>query len=208
MVVQDILARYQPPQPMHRLPFPKMGWMSLLTSAFWPIVVLIIFFVLRKPVAQLIPKLRDVKGPGGWELNFGEKASEAEKKSEALVSLTLRTGKDSSTDTTWADELRQIADVSPRAVVLEAFIRVEEQIVRLSRLRSSRPQGIMNAARTLARDGVIPEAVFSVLGELVYLRNQAAHSAEFQIPVTAALDYLNAAENVVSVLAVIQPTLQ
>jgi hypothetical protein len=176
-----------------------MGWESLVSDLSWPVVVLIVFFVLRNPIALLIPKLRSIKGPGGWGFEFSEKAANAEERSKALAAPRMALQAGESEAPAWVDELHQLADVSPRAAILEAFLRVEEQILRLAK-PFGQPRGVTSAARRLADGGIVPRDVLAVLDDLTAMRNQAVHSSEFVIPPTAATSYVDAAANVVSAL--------
>lgn len=182
-----------------------MGWMrfvtDLVSSLVWPSFAGVVFFALRREIRELIPNLRRFRAPGGWEADFGERAADAQRQSEVLAApkMRLRIGQSAQPD--WVDQLRQVADVSPRAAILEAFLKVEEQITRLALPLTQPRGGVGRMARVLVDRGVVPQAITPVLDDLVGMRNQAVHYPEFAIPVSAAISYVDAAANLAKVLS-------
>ncbi|MHB1502158.1 MAG: hypothetical protein ACYCYK_13655 [Candidatus Dormibacteria bacterium] len=185
-----------------------MGWMrfvsDLVSNLAWPSFAGVVFLALRREISELIPNLRRFKAPGGWEAEFGERAADAQRQSEVLAApkMKLRIGQSAQPD--WVDQLRQVADVSPRAAVLDAFLKVEEQITRLALPLAQPRSGVGRMARVLVDRGIMPHAITPVLDDLVGMRNQAAHYPEFAIPVSAAISYVDAAANLVIVLNAIR----
>jgi hypothetical protein len=182
--------------------------MGLVSNLSWPVVVLVIFFALRGPIAALIPTLRGVRGPGGWALDFREKAADAERMSEVLIGADQSEEESVApgvpTNTTWVDDLLDLAEVSPQAAVLEAFLRVEHEIMRLA-VPYGRPTSARNAARALAKADVIPADALTIIDFLATLRNAAVHSSNPTVDPQGAKAYVDASVNVIRLLETIPP---
>jgi hypothetical protein len=179
---------------------------DLVGSLSWPSFAVITLAIFRKPLKELLPHLHHLKGPGGWEADFGAETAEAERKSEALVTAGATLRLEAPEPIEWVDRLRRLADFSPRGAVLEAFVKVEGQIVRLAAPYGQPRRGVGFTAQRLANADVIDRGLLSVIDDLVGIRNQATHSPEFAIPSSAAISYIDAAANVVKALEKIGST--
>lgn len=202
----------------------NVGWMNLVVGLSWPAVVLIIFFFLRRPIAALIPKLRSLRGPGGWQVEFGEQAAQVKEAArEALSETTGQAGthelegrSESSSNLvgeltlglegspTWVDSLRRLTVTAPRSVVIESFLRVEEELRRLDGPQQRRIP-VRRVVDRLVGHQVIPANLRPLVLELAGMRNQVTHVSDFEVPTAAANAYLDAAADVVQLLARLSP---
>src|SRR5215204_1277124 len=109
-----------------------MTWMTfiatLIQALAWPVTVLTIFFLLRRHITGLLPRVRQLKYKD-VEISFDERVRElAAEASETLPKPTapakLPDGEIS--------QLDALARLSPRAAVLEAWIPVERAALELA----------------------------------------------------------------------------
>jgi hypothetical protein len=103
------------------------------------------------------------------------------------------------------DELARLAEVSPRAAVLEAYARIERRLVEMLDSADAVFNGKMGG-RALARlahdlDLISAETLAAIEG-LAVLRNLAAHGASDDIGAERARDYLALADAVLYALRV------
>lgn len=171
---------------------------SLVSSLTWPAAVLVIVFLLRKPLRGLIPLLRRLKY-GDLELDFEQRIEDlqeevAEELAPAPATLGLPPSK-----------VAEIAKVSPRSAVLESWREVESAAVELARQRgiplpdqySRRPFQVI---RSLEKEHAISSSTSSAIHELRALRNEAVHVPDFSFDVDSALSYDAVARRVASTL--------
>jgi hypothetical protein len=165
---------------------------SLAESFAWPIALISTILVLRKQVVGLVPLLRKLKaGPveAEFERSVEELSSEAEITAlPSSVPNTLESG---------AARLYKLAEISPRAAVIEAWQSVE---------RAAR-SAVLNHAGSPPPDMATPLQLQTALMELRLvtpdefqrfsklrgLRNRANHSDEFSPSPEAILYFIQLA---------------
>lgn len=96
----------------------------------WPVFVIVVVLLLREPIKQLMvnPRLLRVKaGPGGLELELREDLDQAEKQLETVPTTPELEPKKADEDAAhdFIAEMERLAQVAPRAVVLESHTRLE-----------------------------------------------------------------------------------
>jgi len=163
----------------------------------WPVAIIIIVLILRRPIASLIPLLQRLKYKD-LELEFGRrieeiKAEVAEELPHASEVKALPPAPDIS--------IVQLARVSPRAAVLESWLSVEDTVVRLAR-KEVLPEAEeyhrllpQRAIALLERSGKLKN-VIPILKDLRGLRNQAAHAPDFALSTESAVEYATLTERV------------
>jgi hypothetical protein len=173
-----------------------MDWMSfvaaLVKALAWPLTVLGIFLVLRRPLLALVPLLARLKFKD-LELDFGRRLAEASAEAASLPSARPAPGLAEA-----EDALLRLASMAPRAAILEAWLRLEA-----AALRAARRQGTVEPVTQLRAPirliealeelGVIDARQAAVFHELRSLRNSAAHALGFEPGADAARDYVRLA---------------
>lgn len=70
-------------------PFDPLEWVrvvaQLLGDIAWPVAFIVVFVALREEIVALLPGLRRLKGPGGFEAEFERGVEDAAEKVAALV---------------------------------------------------------------------------------------------------------------------------
>ena len=173
-----------------------MDWLSFIAAIVkalaWPLTVLGIFLVLRRPLAGLLPLLARLRFKD-LELDFGRRLAEARAEAATLPATQLP-----APTATNDDALIRLADASPRAAILEAWLRVEAAALTAARRRgTTEPISQLRTPGRLIESleelGVIDARQAAVFHELRSLRNSAAHALGFEPSPEAARDYVRLA---------------
>jgi len=174
-----------------------MNWMefiaAIVRAVAWPAVVMVAFVLLRKPLAGLVPLLKHLKYKE-FELEFAQEVRDLrETANRTLPPLATRPSR-----VPEEDPLLQLASVSPRAAVVEAWRLVESSARRANAARGTpaaegRPLAGLDEIRVLQRDGVLDNATLDMMTRLRSLRNQAAHREEFLVDEASAREYVQLA---------------
>jgi len=187
---------------------------ATIGQLIWPILIVIVVLLLKEPIKQLAasPRLKRVKvGPGGLEAEFNLELAQVERELESEPTppevddgtppAELEAPKhDENPAADFRLEMERLAEVAPRAVVLESFVRLE------SLLRNSvdAPEGergprflpLRTLGRVAVEQGLLTKREASVLDELSYLRNRVAHESDEQISQEVAIRYADAVSDV------------
>lgn len=185
---------------------------SLVDSAAWPIAVVAAAYLLRRELAALLDRLREVRHRD-TTLTFGEGLQEAEAEAEgaALPKPSVATSQSelpsvvsdatgSFTAEALSAAIRQsliaVADASPRAAVIEGWQLVEGALAAAAervgvKWVQHRPTP-MRLLGTLTKKGSVDAPTAEVIADLRRLRNQAAH-ASTTITKDEALRYIDLA---------------
>ena len=173
-----------------------MDWLSfvaaLVKALAWPLTVLGIFLVLRRPLLALVPLLARLKFKD-LELDFGRRLAEASAEAASLPGARA-----SASAAEPDDALLRLAPIAPRAAILEAWLRLESAALRAAR-RQGTPEPVtqlrapVHLIEALEELGVIDARQAAVFHELRSLRNSAAHALNFEPSPDAARDYVRLA---------------
>ncbi|MCL4554858.1 MAG: hypothetical protein M1617_04180 [Actinobacteria bacterium] len=171
---------------------------SIVGSLAWPATALFVLWVLRKPLAQLIPLLQRLRYRD-IELDFSKKLEEAREVTTMLESPGRRA---LSTEQSTAV---QLALVSPRAGVHEGWRTLESAILTAAHslgesFFQDRKPLVVSAITVLEKSGVINRDFGDVLEGLRELRNEASHAPDFAVPVSEALDFIRTCEQLARIL--------
>jgi hypothetical protein len=174
----------------------KMDWLTFLAEVIkalaWPVTVVILLLLLRKPISDLIPLLQHLKYKD-LELDFGKKVQEliADMKKELPGNGKLP-------DTTLKQRLSQLSQSSPRAAILEAWLELEEVALEALKrkqfaITSQDARSPLQLGHALLEAGILDQGKHEIYNRLRNLRNSATHASEFPIGVETAIDYAEAA---------------
>jgi hypothetical protein len=176
-----------------------MDWLTfvveMVKALAWPVMAFAAVAMLRRPIAVLIPLARKVKFKE-LEMEFGEQVRETKEEAAAeLPPSTIKALPPGAQDT-----LKELARVSPRSAITEAWREVEVAIQAAAQRfpipvpdMTYRPPTTVQAIRDLARIGVVDPGKLGVYYGLRSLRNQAVHAPEFVVSTEAAMDYAQTA---------------
>lgn len=173
---------------------------AVIKALAWPLTILAILLLVRRPLLRLIPLLRKLK----WkelELEFEEKIIEL--KTEAAQALpappaTQQLMKQS------PSRLEQLVEISPRTAIIEAWIQLEHAARRALSQRLPDTRVAWSSGQLgelLASHSLLEKNKLEVYNSLRKLRNQAAHHEDFTIEPRTALDYVVLAQALTNYLA-------
>jgi hypothetical protein len=179
---------------------------ELVKALAWPVTVLLIFAVLRTPLLRLIPLLERLKYRE-LEVDFGRRLEEV---ASAAAALSTATVSGAATLPASSDLLR-LVESSPRAAILEAWIRLEAAAIAAARRQHvDIPPSLLRSphqlVQVLEETGVIDARQAAVFHELRGLRNSAAHASSFTPSPSAAQEYLRLAHALEHSLSEAQPS--
>jgi hypothetical protein len=173
---------------------------SLVHSLAWPTGVVAVITILRKPIGTALNHgVRRVRA-GPVEVEFEQELAEV--RQELRSSPELAYAPAPKGDISVAEELAPLADLSPRAAVLEAFARVEWQLRdRVRGIADVSDRATGGKMALLARNQkLISEETFRAFEGLALLRNLATHSQDEQISSARAREYVALANAVLYAL--------
>lgn len=177
-----------------------MDWLTFISKIVealaWPLVIVGVLFFLREELPRIVLSLRKLKIKD-VEIEFGEAA-------RALAEETKRAVPASDKDSDKADaydpetiRLKSIADFSPRAAILEAWLQVERAAAEFLQMRGGRPVGAnpgpLRLLERLRNDGVLTPPQESAFEHLRQLRNLVVHAPDADFTVEAAANYIASA---------------
>jgi hypothetical protein len=166
---------------------------SLITSALWPIVVVVVIVVLRKPLGELIGRTRRYEGLG-QKVEFGPGMAEAEDsvgKAMQNAPMAEKAGE------VLPNPLVRQAEDNPSYVVLQAWDQLSLTIADLvgvvlpgKRTGSWSP---LESLPALKKSKLVANDFVKAVAELGGLRNQVAHGRSEPTP-GEAVAYAEAAQ--------------
>src|SRR5271157_6230693 len=105
-----------------------MDWLNFLTnivaSLAWPCTIIIIIFLMRKPIRDLLPLLQRLKYKE-FELEFGKRVEEVKEEIETALPGEAQRILPSQE----VEPLVKLAEISPSAAVLESWRSVEHAAI-------------------------------------------------------------------------------
>ncbi|GDY11354.1 hypothetical protein LBMAG53_02310 [Planctomycetota bacterium] len=169
------------------------GIAAILTAIAWPTAVIVTVVLLRRPLRELLTSLRALKVNDLVEASFGAD----------VAALQQAAGPDAPQPAN--DELLRLARISPRAAVLEAWIRLEFAARaalkrRGANLTADELRAPIRLAGALGEHGLLPPRRLAVFDELRHLRNAATHAERFRLEPESAAGYAALAQGLADTL--------
>jgi hypothetical protein len=161
---------------------------TIIGSLAWPVATLVLVLALRKQIVELLPHVRKLKaGPVEAEFEREVKAIEAE------VEVSVPRLEPTVVETP-SDRLYKLAQVSPRAAILEAWQGIEFTARRAILQHAGSPipdvSSPLRVAKELARLKLLSPEDLALFHDLRGLRNQATHAPDFSPSFDAVSRYL------------------
>lgn len=166
---------------------------NLLVGIAWPVAVVWIAYLFKGELRALLHRMSQLKYKD-VEAKFEIELAEAEAKVLSIEHAASQLPQHPEV-TSKLESLRRVADVSPRAAILEAWVLVEDAAG-----RSGFAQGASTPrvnpylfVEELVRLGKLPKGSDALLDHMRKLRNQAAHLPDFSVNRDEADRYLQLA---------------
>jgi hypothetical protein len=169
---------------------------SVIGSIAWPVTLVVILFILREPIIQLLPLLRRLKYKE-LELQFELQVQEV----KAAVDAVLPAPPPPAIANPELDRLVDTAGTSPRRAILEAW-RMLDRAVEDAAIRTGASPDVTGPAalRHLDAKGLEHVTVSFIL-KLRDLRNEVAHASAFDVDSAPALNYVGTVRSLIQLLA-------
>lgn len=174
---------------------------KLVEFLAWPFATVLVVLLLRKDIQRLLGLVRRLKA-GPVEAEFEREVAELAKETSQALSLggpamssSVASSTEASKLTARKLELVKLAQVSPRAAILEAWRDVEAAALHLVDRRGLFVPEIdrsssLAAIRAIAKTGTLDSEWVGRYHELRQLRNKAAHESIFDADFQAAVAYI------------------
>lgn len=167
---------------------------ALVQALAWPIAVLLIVLIFRKKISELLSERMTRFKAGPLEVEWARQISETQAELEEAGATPPVTN--SPMDPT----MRDLAERSPAAAIVEAFGHIELALRHIA--RSWLPEedtdrlGGLRLARLLEQHGALTEEIVRAVEGLTVLRNLSAHGRASDLTAERAVDYLALAQAV------------
>ncbi len=175
-----------------------MDWLTfvaqLISALAWPVTLIVIILVLRKPLTGLFPLLQRLRFQG-IELDFSQQvhalAFEAREQLPSVRGVL-------DAEEPLRDQWIELAHFSPRAVVLESWLQLEKAAIEASRrhelnLKSAEIRSPLVLGQALEEAGILEGNTPAIYHRLRNLRNAAVHASEFAFTPDSAIEYADLA---------------
>lgn len=178
-----------------------MDWLTffskIVEAMAWPVVVLLIFFGLRNRVLELFPFLRKLKYKD-FEAEFGEGVREVSEKLPFAAIEEARQSESIDRPSNLREQLARMAEVAPRAAILESWLQVEHAAQRLVARagvadRSLRMVGPAIMRKYLDKTAALSQEQRESFNKLRDLRNKVVHFVDVSLPLDEVLEYIDLA---------------
>lgn len=164
---------------------------EIVKAAAWPAVALVVTLLFRPEVRALLGRTRRGKvGPAEFEFEETVRAVASDARGLNLPPQV--------------PPQAVASGAEPRAVILQAWVEVEDALTHLAYARAPNAQALPGstyaALRQLAHSGVLGPEYIALLNDLRTLRNQAVHELEFKPSAESVLAYVKLANELKGVL--------
>lgn len=154
----------------------------MVKALAWPLAIVVVAMLFRRQLMSLLAAIKKGKfGPAEFEFERQIGYIEATAQLPAAPSPV---------------DAFQSATDDPRGAILTAWLKVEDRIIRLGtthRLTEGPRRSPNRAYDDVIRSGLLSESSLKVLKGLRWLRNEAAHAADFAPTVDAVVSYMRLA---------------
>jgi hypothetical protein len=174
---------------------------SLASSLSWPVVITVMMFLFRAQLKSLlgniagrIPTVSEITGPGNIALKFEQELKEVKDDLPPETQDATDGQEDGSGDgldpaSSFLTRIEALAEVSPRAAILEAYLRVETAAAKVVAEYAPHQMRQDSIQYMLKRVGAVPQYLVTAAAGLSRLRNEAAHAEDFSIPTETVREY-------------------
>jgi hypothetical protein len=164
-----------------------MSVAEFISSVAWPVAVLVIALLFRKPLIGALASSRGALSAGPVRLEWERRAEEV--KTDLSRQPLIAGGQRGD-----AERLAEVADVSPVGVVVESFGQIEKALRTALDERGievpRRNWSVRRLAQVAEEQGVITPDTKDAIDGLSVMRNLAAHGGEEDISPDRAREFL------------------
>ena len=185
-----------------------MDWLTFLSSIVnavaWPATLVVLLVLIREQLPQLAKSLRRLKYKD-IEMEFGEAAKAIANEVQAIMPAAQADNKIAGQEKEEVKaRLEAIAELAPRAAILESWLQVEAaaaDVIRQNNLGVLTPYpGPMRLRDSLHKGGILNKRQLAIFEQLRTLRNEAVHVPEAEFTKAAVSNYIESSIAIASYL--------
>jgi hypothetical protein len=153
---------------------------TLLTGIAWPIALVWVAYLFKGELRSLMHRVSHLKYKD-IEAKFESTLADAEAKVIAIDKATSTAPLPDLELNSRLEQLRRIADISPRAAIMEAWVLVEDAAGKSRFFQGAKSHRVNPKllVKELVRLGKLPPISESVVDPMREIRNQVAHISDF-----------------------------
>jgi hypothetical protein len=177
---------------------------ELVKALAWPFSSIIIAILFRHELRTAASRLSSLSFKG-LKADFKQEIENLAKDVEELPppEQTMEISERTIPGTSDYETLFRIAEISPRAAILEAWRDIEvitKQVTDILKISIRGQIAGVKAIRELVSKGIMPASSISVYERLRTIRSKAAHAPDYALDAEQSEDYLNLAKRLYSLL--------
>jgi len=177
---------------------------SVIRSLAWPAVVLTVLIMLKGEIVALIARIKKLKLKDA-ELEFEQQIREIEIQVAPIAKRVPAPDTAGSERIAQLDRLYEMADISPRAAVVEGWLQVESALAavasKVEGLEKNRRSIPSSSLLNILKDrGLIEPPILVGLEQMRRLRNRAIHATDFDLSAEGARKFLDLCKEVIPLL--------
>ncbi|WP_353187637.1 hypothetical protein [Pseudomonas sp.] len=185
-----------------------MDWLTFLSSIVnavaWPATLIVLLVLIREQLPLLVKSLRRLKYKD-IEMEFGEAAKAIANEVQAIMPAAQADNKIAGQEKEEVKaRLEAIAELAPRAAILESWLQVEAaaaDVIRENNLGVLTPYpGPMRLRDSLHKGGILNQRQLAIFEQLRTLRNEAVHVPEAEFTKAAVSNYIESSIAIASYL--------
>ena len=169
-------------------------FLYLMSGIAWPVAMVWISYQFKGELRALLNRVAQPKNQG-FDSKFETSLAEAEAKLIAIQKSSASTMLPNPEINSKLDQLRRIADISPRAAILEAWLLIEDTAENFGFIQGAetRRENPYPFVVELVNQGRLPKGCETLLKLLQTLRNQTEYLPDFSFTQLVAHRYLQLA---------------
>lgn len=178
---------------------------SIISSLAWPAIVLIIVFILKNPLSNILISLTKFRYKD-IEMEFERLKSSAEALPETIENKIIPEN-ERIIYSSIEEQITDIAPRSPEGAILIAWSTIEAAVSSAVMRLAISPEppsyrSVIHNIENLKKYTDIDNTVFAILDDLRVVRNQVAHARDgrYKVSVEQALSYGKTAEKIIKIL--------
>jgi hypothetical protein len=166
---------------------------SIVNGLVWPVSLLCVILLFRSKVAELVPYIGKLKYKE-FELEFRESMRELGEEVKALEGFQSEAAIEPPDE---VERLYALAEVSPRAAILESWLNVEANAAMALRSRSVasdeqlKRMSPMRLARLVESNNALSAEEMKMFHRLRELRNRAVHLGDPKLSARDVAEYID-----------------
>jgi hypothetical protein len=185
-----------------------MDWLTFLSSIVnavaWPATLVVLLVLIREQLPQIAKSLRRLKYKD-IEMEFGDAAKAIANEVQAIMPAAQLDNKIAGQEKEEVKaRLEAIAELAPRAAILESWLQVEAaaaDVIRQNNLGILNPYpGPMRLRDSLHKGGILNKRQLAIFEQLRTLRNEAVHVPEAEFTKAAVSNYIESSIAIASYL--------